>query len=344
MDKVRVAVIGSGFMGRSYAHCLQRHCRGGELAAIHGGSRAQQLARDYEVELIDSYPVLLARGDIDAVLIATPHDAHLSQVTEAARAGKHVLVEKPMALHRQECDAMIAGCRDAGVTLSVIQTWRFRGTVSRGKALIDSGRIGDVRMIQLRTLFPWSPAISKPWTGKPDQGGMILDQAAHNFDFLRFYAGSEPLQVFGRIKDYQTGGFPHPSAMAQVEFANGVMAQTWMSFELPKPGVPNSAFRALVVGSRGMLDIDGYGQLNVALDGGPWELYWEQPAIDFANKPLEPARLEAFYLQVQDFIDSIRERRLPAVTGEDGRKAIEIIDAVRKSNATGQAVDLPLAV
>lgn len=343
MDKVRVAVIGSGFMGRSYAHCLQRHCEGGELAAIHGGSRAPQLARDYEVEAIESYPALLARSDIDAVLVATPHDAHLSQVTEAARAGKHVLVEKPMALNRGECDAMIAACRAAGVTFSVIQTWRFRGTVSRGKALIDSGRIGDVRMIQLRTLFPWSPSISKPWTGEADQGGMILDQASHNFDFLRFYARSEPVQVYGRIKDYQTGGFPNPSAMAQVEFANGVTAQTWMSFELPKPGVPNSAFRALVVGSRGMLDIDGYGQLNVALDGRPWELDWEQPAIDFANKPLEPARLEAFYLQVQDFIDSIRQQRPPAVTGEDGRKAIEIIDAVRKSNATGQAVDLPLS-
>ena len=101
--------------------------------------------------------------------------------------------------------------------------------------------------------------------------------------------------------------------MAQVEFRNGVLANTWMSFELPKPGVANSAFRALVVGTTGMLDIDGFGKLHAALDGKDWELVWEQPTIDYVNKPLAPERLEAFYTQVQDFIDSVRERRPPAV-------------------------------
>ena len=341
MDTVRVGVIGSGFMGRSYAECLKRHCVGGELAAIHGGSRAPQLANDYDVNLIADYAALLARDDIDAVLIATPHNQHLEQVTAAARAGKHVLVEKPMALNCGECDAMIKACRDAGVTLSVIQTWRFRGTISRGKQLINEGKIGDVRMIQLRTLFEWSPVSGKPWTEESDQGGFILDQGAHNFDFMRFYAASEATRVFGQIKDYNKGSYQCPSAMAQVEFPNGVMAQTWMSFELPKPGIPNHAFRALVVGSDGMLDIDGYGRLNVALEGKPWELYWEQPAIDFLNRPLEPSRLEAFYIQVQDFVDSILEKRPPAVRGEDGRAAIELIDAVRRSSATGHAVEIP---
>src|SRR5262249_25393186 len=133
---------------------------------------------------------------------------------------------------------------------------------------------------------------------------------------------------------------PSPTAMTQIEFQNGVLASTWMSFELPEPGVENSYFRALVVGATGTLDIDGFGKLQAALDGRPWQLVWEQPPIDYVNRPLAPERLEAFYTQVQDFIDSVRYHRSPAVSGEDGRAAIALIDAARRSSTTTQAVEL----
>jgi predicted dehydrogenase len=338
MDTVRIGLVGSGYMGRSYAECLKRYTTHGKLTAVTGGSRAPQLAADYQAAFVEDLAGLLARRDVDAVLVASPHRAHLAQVVQSARAGKHVLVEKPMALDASECDAMIAACRDVGVTLSVIQTVRFRGTVARGKRLIEEGRIGAVRMIDLRTVFEWVPSGSKNWTQDEAEGGLILDQGAHNFDFMHWYAGSEPARVFARIKAYGPCAWPFPTAMAQVEFKNGVLAHTWMSFELPKPGLANSAFRALVVGETGMLDIDGYGKLSAALDGRDWQLVWEQPTIDYVNRPLAPERLEAFYTQVQDFIDSIRLKRPPAVTGEAGRTAVALIDACRRSSATGTAV------
>ena len=340
MSNIRIGLIGSGYMGRTYAECLKRYCKGGELAAVHGGGRAPKLAQDYEVDLVDTYQAMLDRKDIDGLLIATPHSAHLEQVTLAAKAGKHVLVEKPMALNKAECDAMIKACKDAGVTLAVIQTVRFRGSIARGKKLVKEGKIGDVRMIQVRTLFPWVPITGQTWSEREAEGGLVLDQGAHNFDFMRFFADSEATHVFGRIKDYNKGSYPHPTAMAQVEFKNGVMGQSFMSFELPQPGIPQTQFRALVIGSKGMLDMDGYGQINISLDGKPWELHWEQPTIDYINKPLDPNRLEAFFTQVQDFVDCLREKRPPAVTGEDGCAAVAIIDAVRKSNATGLAVEM----
>ncbi|WP_162130531.1 Gfo/Idh/MocA family protein [Schlesneria paludicola] len=340
MKPIQVALIGSGFMGRTYAECLKRYVQGATLAAVHGGSRAAQLAHDYDVELIETFPELLARAEIDAVLIATPQGLHCQQVIWAAQSGKHALVEKPMALDREECAAMIKACRDARTVLSVIQTWRFRGTVARAKKLLDDGVIGEPRMIQLRTLFPKLNLAAKEWIKQSESGGMILDQGAHNFDFLRYFAGSEATRIFGRVVDFSHATYPFPSAMAQLEFQNGVLAQTWMSFELPSPGVSNSAFRGLVVGSRGMLDIDGYGQLNLAQDGQPWETVWEQPAIDFQKAPLAPQRLEAFFTQVQDFVDSIRDQRLPSVTGEDGAAAISLIDAVRRSSQTGLAIEL----
>src|SRR5262249_50337519 len=157
------------------------YCTQGRMTTVWGGTRAPGLAKDYQADYVPTYAELLARKDVDAVLISSPHSAHLSQVTEAARAGKHVLVEKPMALNTAECDAMIAACNAAGVTLSVIQTCRFRGAVARGKRLIQEGRIGAVRMIQLRTLFEWVPLTSKSWTLDEAEGGLILDQGAHIF-------------------------------------------------------------------------------------------------------------------------------------------------------------------
>src|SRR5256714_11421184 len=136
-DVIRVWMIGSGYMGRSYAECLKRYCQGGRMTAVFGGSRAPKLAADYEAAHAASLDELLARDDVDAVLVASPHTAHLEQVTRAAKAGKHVLVEKPMGLNTGECDAMIRACRDAGVVLAVIQTVRLRGTVARAKRMMN---------------------------------------------------------------------------------------------------------------------------------------------------------------------------------------------------------------
>jgi predicted dehydrogenase len=346
MATVRIGLVGSGYMGRTYAECIKRYTKNGCISGVAGGSRAPKLAKDYEARAFDSIEALLADRNTDAVLISSPHSAHLKQVIDSAKAGKHVLVEKPMGLNAGECDQMIDACKKAGVVLSVIQTNRFRGSIARAKKLVDQGRIGRVRVLQVRTVFEWCPIDGttdgdhKHWTEDPAEGGLVLDQGAHNFDFLRWFAGAPPKWVFGRVKQYAPGKYPFPTATAEVEFANGVLAQSWMSFELPKPGIANHQFRALIVGETGMLDTDPYGKLLGALDGKPWEQIWEQPTIDYINKPLAPERLEAFFTQVQDFIDAIHDRRPPAVTGEDGRAAIALIDAVRKSSTTGQAVQM----
>ena len=150
MTKLRIALLGSGYMGRTYAECITKYNTRARLAVIAGGTRAPGLASDYGVDFELTYTGLLARPDVDAVLIATPHADHCDQVLQAAAAGKHVLIEKPMATSLADCDRMIAACRDAGVMLQVIQTLRFRGTPARAKRLIDEGRIGKVQMIQGR--------------------------------------------------------------------------------------------------------------------------------------------------------------------------------------------------
>jgi predicted dehydrogenase len=125
--------------------------------------------------------------------------------------------------------------------------------------------------------------------------------------------------------------------MTQLTFVNGVAGQQWTSFEVPSAQLTTSQHRYIVVGEKGILDIDGYGKLNLS-NGERWELVWEQPAIDFIKRPLEPARLEAFFTQTQSFIDDVLDKRPPTVSGLDGRAAVAIVEAAWESARTGESV------
>jgi predicted dehydrogenase len=328
-------------MGRTYAECITKYNTRGKLVAIAGGSRAPGLAADYGVAYEASYEALLERPDVEAILVATPHADHCQQVIQAAQAGKHVLVEKPMATSVRDCDAMIAACQQAQVHLEVIQTMRFRGTMARAKRMIDTGQVGQVRMLRGQSLFSNYIADDKHWTGLPIHGGPFLDMGVHNFDALRFLAGAEAKRVFCHLTTFGQAPDKGLNAMTQIVFANGVMAQQWMSYEMPAPNIADNMHRYLVVGEKGILDIDGYGRLLYG-SGDRWQVVWEQPAIDFTNRPLEPSRLEAFYTQTQAFIDNILDGGAPTVSGEDGRAAVETVEAARRSAQSGQAVELPL--
>lgn len=341
MDVLRFGLLGAGYMGETYAECITRYNRRAALTAIAGGSRAPALAERYGVACEPSYAALLARSDVDAVLIATPHDGHCEQVIAAARAGKHVLVEKPMATSVADCDAMIAACREAGVVLEVIKTLRFRGSVARTLKLIADGAIGAVRMISGRSLFVSTETDAKPWASQPENGGLLLDMGCHNFDILSAFAGSRPRRIFSRVMTYDAPEHTRRNAMTQVEYESGAVAQMWMSFELPRPGIPDSLHRYIVVGERGILDIDGYGKLLLSRDDH-WELVWEQPPIDYINRPLDPVRLEAFFLQTQAFVDDVLDGRSPTVSGEAGRAAVAQVVAAWESSRTGQAVELQI--
>lgn len=340
MDVVRLGIAGSGYMGRTYAHCVRDHNEGVELVGVTQGSRAPKLASDFGVAHFPGYEDMLRSEDVDAVLLATIHKLHAEQAIAAARSGKHVLVEKPMMTNVADCDAMIAACRESGVTLSVIHTLRYRGVFARARKLIQAGQIGEVRMVQMNTLWPLRDP-GKPWLSDFDNGGDILDRCSHSFDMLRFLIDDEPVRLFGTVNAHSAPNWQARNAMAQVHFSRGASAQVWMSHELPEPGFPRMMDFVRVWGEKGMLEAEHFGKLRLAT-GGEWRDVWEMPEIDFINDPFEPQRLEAFFVQTQDFVDCLRHGRPPAVSGEDGRAAIEMIEATHLSHRTGAAVTLPL--
>ena len=339
MGELRIAILGSGYMGRTHAECITRHMSRVRLVAISGGKRAPGLAADYGVRFEADYGALLARSDIDAVLIATPHADHCGQVIAAAAAGKHVLVEKPMATSVADCTAMIEACARSAVHLEVIQTQRFRGALSRTRQLIAEGAIGQLRMLQGRSLFTDYVVGTSPWAGDELHGGAFLDTGVHFFDLMRFLTGKEPDSIFSTLKTF--GTVPHRglNAMSQLTFADGTMAQHWMSYQIPKPSLPNSEHRYILVGDGGMIDVDAYGKVQLAKND-VWTTVWEQPAIDYINRPLDPVRLEAFFTQTQAFVDNVLDRRPPTVSGADGRAAVALVEAAWASSRAGTPIKL----
>jgi predicted dehydrogenase len=337
--EIGIGIIGSGYMGRTYAECVARYNRGAHLVAVAGGSRAPGLASDYGVDAEPSVEALLLRSDVSAVIITSPQSAHCEQTLATAAHGKHVLVEKPMATSTAECQQMIDACRSAGVALSVIKPWRYRGSTKGLYECVQRGDIGDVRMISLWWLYPRIPFIGKPWFRDAKEGGLFLDAGSHCFDYLRWIAGAEPTRLFAQLCTYNADSETPRSSMTTLGFANGVMASLWLSYEVPAPGWEDTDFRARVVGATGNLDAHGYGVLQIGR-GDAWETLYEQGAMDFINRPLERVRLEAFFDMTQDFIDALRDGRQPPVTGEDGLAAVAMVEAGYRSSALGQAVDL----
>ena len=138
---------------------------------------------------------------------------------------------------------------------------------------------------------------------------------------------------------YGDSAHPWLSAMTQIVFANGVVAQQWTSHEVPAQSLTGSQHLYTIVGATGALEIDGYGKLLLSTPDRT-ELIWEQPAFDFVNRPLDPIRLEAFYAQTQAFTDDVLDKRPPTVPGSEGRAAVAIVEAAQRSSESGQAVEL----
>src|SRR6266545_963510 len=202
MDTVGIGMIGSGYMALTYAESLARHMTGARLVAIAGGRRAPSLAAEYEVDVEASVENLLARADIDAVILTTPDQVHCAQTLQAAAAGKHVLAEKPMAPTVAQCDQMIAACSAAKVNLAVVKTERFRKITQKAKEFIDNGTLGPLQMLRTVSAFPLPLARQlfdeRQWMADPRGGGLFMGMALHNTDFLRWLTGRNAVQVFAQ--------------------------------------------------------------------------------------------------------------------------------------------------
>ncbi|CAN5621254.1 Gfo/Idh/MocA family oxidoreductase [soil metagenome] len=334
-----MGIIGSGMMSSTYAEALRTQTPSARLVALAGGRRADALASEYGVPADADPEALLARPDVDVVVIATPHTTHLPLALAAAAEGKHIYLEKPMALSVAECDEILAAARRSGVRVSVASQARYNEISMRAKELIDEGVTGRITMFRVTSPTVGWDVPADGWFVDPAEGGAYLDWGPHGCDTLRWFTGSEATLAFGLFANH--GDIPalDPSAMVSYRLASGAMAQLWMSYEIPPPGL-GSYMQWLCVGTDGMLD---FTRDTLRLGRGEgWETVLDLPPWDWTVDPRAPRRIGLTARQVEQFARALLDGTEPDISGEDGRAAIEMVEAAIRSARSGRAEPIPL--
>ena len=223
---LRIGVVG---LGRAFTLMLptfQQDSRVQLVAACDPREAARaQFARDFEAPVLERVEDLVARADVDVVYIASPHQHHAAHTRLAAAAGKHVLLEKPMAITMAECDEMVAACAAAGVLLIVGHCHSFDTPYLEARKLVRSGQLGRVRMIQALqyTDFLYRPRRPEELR-TADGGGVVFSQAAHQVDVVRLLAGSPATWVRAVLGRWDEARPTEGAYCALMGFADGTCA------------------------------------------------------------------------------------------------------------------------
>lgn len=224
-DPIRFAITGSGYIGAEFARIVDG-LPNAELVAVHSGSGAgaRRVADQLGCEVAATLEELVARDDVDAVIVATPNNLHREPVTLAARHGKHVFCEKPFALSVADCDAMLAACDDAGVRLMLGHTMHFFSGMQRAKEWIDAGVIGRPLVAHAERTGWEEPREQLSWKKQQDTSGGHLFHHIHEIDLLLWCIGDVAAvrAVGGNLAHQGEGhGDEDDVILLTLEFADG---------------------------------------------------------------------------------------------------------------------------
>lgn len=339
MRELGIGIIGSGFMGLTYAETLSKYTQNARLIALALGTRAEGLALGYECKWEPEVMSLLGRSDLDAVIICSPPHLHLEHALAAAHARKHVLLEKPMATSVKECELILEAVENAGVNLMIAFTQRFRLCNREAKRIMSTGQLGRVRIIEEKQVIPNGYEHQPEFQKQPRNRGTTFAHGVHNIDRIRWLTGQEIGRVSAVAKTFHTTSI-ETSTVSIFELEAGAIGTFLCTYDCPNPGFADSLSHCRIIGERGLLILDAYGELKISF-GNTWNTIAVQEPIDFAGEgKLARTRMEAYQLQVQEFIDSILQGRMPSVSGRDGWAATRIAEALYESSDQGVHVEL----
>lgn len=338
---VRIALVGCGRISANHFEAIDK-VEGLQLSAVCDivEARAREAGEKWQVPWFTNYETMLADADCDAVAIATPSGLHPAHGILAARAGKHVISEKPMAITLASADALVKACDDAGVQLFVVKQNRLNATVQMVKRALDKGRFG--RLFLANTTVHWTRPQSyydqAPWRGTWEfDGGAFMNQASHYVDLMQWLVGpvesviAKTATMARKIEAEDTGA-------AVLKFRNGalgVIEVTMLTF--PK----NLEGSFTLIGEKGTVKVGGTAVNKIEhwsfADSDPDDAEVERVNTDppsvygFGHEP--------YYRNV---LRVVRGEAVPDTDGRGGRKSLELILGIYESAKTGREVPLPL--
>ncbi len=333
MNQVNIGLIGTGRIGRLHARNLAYRVPGARLVAIADvvPQSAQTCAEETQVQRVcTDYRAVLDRKDVDAVVICASTNMHARIVEDAAAAGKHIFCEKPLDLDLARIDGMLAAVQRAGVKLQVGFNRRFDTSFRRVREIVASGKIGTPHVVRITSRDPAPPPIAYVKVS----GGIFLDMTIHDFDMARFVIGSEVKELYaagevlvdpaiGQAGDVDT-------VVVTLRYADGAIG----CIDNSRKAVYGYDQRLEVLGSNGMASA-----ANPRSDTAEWS------TADCVHSTLLPfffieRYTESYIAEMRAFVECIQQDRPPEVSGADGRAAVALGHAAKRSLAESRPVRL----
>ncbi|CAM3779225.1 Gfo/Idh/MocA family protein [Alicyclobacillus pomorum] len=315
---MKVGIISFAHMhAYSYATCLKQ-LDNVELVAVADDNplRVTEAAKQFGCAYYSDYRELLAT-DVDAVVVCTENAKHADVVVDAAKAGKHVLCEKPIATTLDDAHRMIDACREHGVILQIAFPVRFNTPMRRVKQMIDEGQLGRIVAMRgtNRGQNPGGWFVQKELSG----GGAVLDHTVHVIDIMRWYLNSEVKEVYAEVDTRFSDIACDDCGLLMLEFENGVIASHDPSWSRSETFPTWGDVTLEIVGTQGVTRVDAFAQhLTVYSDLD------NKVKHDFWGDEMDLGL-------VADFISCVREGRTPSITGEDGLRALQVALAAYES-------------
>lgn len=328
---LQIGLIGAGRIAQAHAATVAYRISNAQLAAVTDpiAAAAQSIAAKFSIPTIaPNYQAILADPKIDAILICTPTDTHAEIMKAAARAGKQIFCEKPVALTLAATDDALKVVNESGVKLQLGFNRRFDANYARVRKAITNGEIGTPRILHIISRDPAPPPISYVKTS----GGIFLDMTIHDWDMARFLSGSEVDEV------YVQGGVMVDPAIGEagdidthvtlLRFANGMIG----TIDNCRQAVYGYDQRVEVLGSKGAFQTEN-NYPNSGVLSGANAIQRDLPLNFFMER-----YMDAYAAEIAAFVDAVVNDKPTPVNGNDGRMALLVGLAALKSYQEGRPV------
>jgi UDP-N-acetyl-2-amino-2-deoxyglucuronate dehydrogenase len=341
-DAIGYGVIGAGLVGPTHAAAAAR-APGSQLIAVCDlmAERAEAVAEQHGAIPLTEVDALLDRKDIQIVSICLPTRLHLEVAERAVAAGKHIVVEKPLELSLERADRLLAAAKAKGVQVAAIFNRRYIPALKATKRAVEEGLLGDLLVADMyyKSYRTQEYYDDSGWRGTWEQegGAALINQGIHGVDLLRWIAGPVA-RIFGYTDHLRRDIEADDTTAAVARYANGAFGvmQAMTSIE---PRLPD---RLEYHGTKGTIQLSNYRISTWVVPGAeswPEAVEAEEREMLASTRSLETA---GHHAQIAEIVAAIRSGRPPAVTGEEGRRSLEVVLAIYESARTGREVRLPM--
>lgn len=342
--KVGVGLIGSQFISSIHAEAFKSVSEG-ELLAVMSPTAGHAKAFADKHQIPNHFTTLdemLSMKEIDMVVIGAPNYLHCEITQKAAKAGKHIVVEKPLCMNLKEADIMIEACKKANVKLMYAEELCFTPKYVRLKALLDEGALGKPVLFKQSEKHD-GPHADHFWDVNRSGGGVTMDMGCHAFQFFRWLNGNNPIKsVYAQmnISVHMNKTKGDDNAIIILEFENGVVGLAEESWT--KLGGMDD--RAEIHGSEGVAYADvlqGNSIQTYSAKGVEYAVEKAGNTVGWSYTMYEEVWNYGFPQEFIHFVDCVQNDKQPLITGEDGKAVLEIIYAAYASAGSGTKIPLP---